>query len=223
MAVAIAIALIFGYLLLWAQNVQDTGGPEGYIRGTAQRGPVDFISTLTGALVIRDGDANNLYNLDVQRDAQNAIFAGYRPPLSTAEILPYNHMPFEALLIAPFMNLPYPIVFALWTLLCGIAIGMSLGLWRCSAGGTTCRMGAQHGGMLYLPLIRGLMLGQNSALVLLGMCALYVSIKRGRYGWAGAALVLVSLKPQILPAVLLRSCWSGTGKPLPFSWEYWLL
>ena len=26
------------------------------------------------------------------------------------------------------MDLPYPIVFALWTLLCGIAIGMSLGL-----------------------------------------------------------------------------------------------
>jgi len=47
------------------------------------------------------------------------------------------------------------------------------------------------------------MLGQNSAIVLLGLCALYVSLKRGQDGWAGAALVLVALKPQILPAVLL--------------------
>jgi hypothetical protein len=204
LAVAVAVALIFGYLLLWAQNVQDTGGPEGYIRGSVQRGPVDFISTLTGALVIREGNAGQLYNLDVQRDAQNQIFQGYRPSLSTAEILPYNHLPFEALLVAPFMNLPYPIVFALWTLLCGIAIGMSLGLMDGALPvarpvGWVLSMAACS----YLPLIRGLMLGQNSALVLLGLCALYVSLKRGQDGWAGAALLLVALKPQILPAVLL--------------------
>jgi hypothetical protein len=204
MAVAVALALIVGYLLLWAQNVQSSGGPEGYIRGNADRGPIDFISTLTGALVIRDADATRLYNLDVQRDAQNSIFDGYRPSLSTDQILPYNHIPFEALLVAPFMNLPYPIVFALWTLLCGVAIGMSLGLMDGALPvarpvGWVLSMAACS----YLPLIRGLMLGQNSALVLLGMCGLYVSLKRGLDGWAAAALVLVSLKPQILPAVLL--------------------
>jgi hypothetical protein len=204
LAVAVAVALIIGYLLLWAQNVQQTGGPEGYVRGNTQRGPVDFVSTLTGALIIRDGNAQQLYNLDVQRDAQNRIFQGYRPTLSTAEILPYNHLPFEALLVAPFMNLPYPIVFAIWTLLCGIAVGMSLGLMDGALPvarpvGWVLSMAACS----YLPLIRGLMLGQNSALVLLGLCALYVSLKRGQDGWAGAALLLVSLKPQILPAVLL--------------------
>jgi hypothetical protein len=204
LAIGIAIALIVGYLLLWAQNVQDTGGPDGYIRGTVERGPVDFISALTGAVVIRNGDGQQLYNLDVQRDAQNSIFEGYRPPLTTAQILPFNHLPFEALIIAPFMNLPYPIVFALWTLLCGIAVGMSLGMldgalpvprpvgWVLSLAACS-----------YLPLIRGLMLGQNSPLVLLGLCALYVTLKRGQYGWAGSSLVLVALKPQILPVVLL--------------------
>src|SRR5215203_2531948 len=62
LAIGIAIALIVGYLLLWAQNVQDTGGPDGYIRGTVERGPVDFISALTGAVVIRNGDGQQLYN-----------------------------------------------------------------------------------------------------------------------------------------------------------------
>ena len=126
--VAISLALIVGYLLLWAQNVQETGGPDGYIRGNADRGPVDFISTLTGALVIRDGDGPNLYDVNLQTNAQNRILATYAPALDKDHILPYNHLPFEALFIAPFMNLPYPIVFALWTLICGIAIGMSLGL-----------------------------------------------------------------------------------------------
>jgi hypothetical protein len=204
LAIAVSVALIVGYLLLWAQNVQDTGGPQGYIRGNAERGPVDFISTLTGALVIREGKAQQLYNLDVQRDAQNEIFDGYRPALSTSEILPYNHLPFEALLVAPFMDLPYPIVFALWTLLCGVAVGMSLGLMDGALPvarpvGWVLSMAACS----YLPLIRGLMLGQNSALVLLGLCGLYASLKRGQDGWAAAALVLVALKPQILPAVLL--------------------
>ena len=203
-AIAISLALIVGYLILWAQNVQDTGGPEGYIRGNSNRGPVDFVSTLTGALVIRDGNGQNLYALNTQTNAQNRIFAGYHPQLSSSQILPYNHLPFEALLVAPFMNLPYPIVFALWTLLCGIAIGMSLGLldgalpvarpvgWVLSLAACS-----------YLPLIRGLMLGQNSPLVLLGLCALYANLKRGQEGWAGAALVLVALKPQILPVILL--------------------
>lgn len=204
LAVAVAIALIVGYLVLWAQNVQANGGPEGYIRGSAQRGPVDFISTLTGALIIRDGDGPRLYDLTKQRDAQNRIFDGYRPPLSTAEILPYNHLPFEALLIAPFMGLPYPIVFALWTLLCGIAIGMSLGMLDGALPvprpvGWVLSMAACS----YLPLIRGLMLGQNSPLALLGLCGLYVSLRRGQYGWAGVSLALVALKPQILPVVLL--------------------
>ncbi len=203
-AIAISMALIVGYLILWAQNVQDTGGPEGYIRGNSNRGPVDFVSTLTGALVIRDGNGQNLYILNAQTNAQNRIFAGYRPQLSSAEILPYNHLPFEAIAVAPVMGLPYPIVFALWTLLCGIAIGMSLGLldgalpvarpvgWVLSLAACS-----------YLPLIRGLMLGQNSPLVLLGLCGLYANLKRGQENWAGAALVLVAFKPQILPIILL--------------------
>jgi hypothetical protein len=40
-------------------------------------------------------------------------------------------------------------------------------------------------------------------LVLLGLCGLYVSLKRGTYGWAGVWLGLVALKPQVLPVVLL--------------------
>jgi hypothetical protein len=208
-AVALALALIVGYLLLWAQNVQDTGGPDGYIRGyynspEDQRGPVDFIATLTGALLIAEGNGPRLYDLDLQLNSLNRIYAGYRSPVGAEGLLPYNHLPFEALFIAPFMNLPYPIVFAIWTLICGIAIGMSLGLLDGALPvarpiGWVLSMAACS----YLPLIRGLMLGQNSPLVLLGLCGLYVALKRGQGVWGGLALVLVALKPQVLPIILL--------------------
>lgn len=203
-AIALSLALILAYLLLWAQNVQDTGGPDGYLRGNANRGPVDFIVTLTGAMVIRDGNGSHLYDLNYQRDAQNRINEGFNPPAKVENILPDNHLPFEALIITPFMDLPYPIVFAIWTLICGIAIGMSLGLLDGALPvarpvGWVLSMAACS----YMPLIRGLMLGQNSPLVLLGLCGLYVALKRGQYGWAGASLALVALKPQILPIILL--------------------
>jgi hypothetical protein len=206
---------VIGYLVLWAQNVQQNGGPDGYIRGTEGRGPVDFISQLTGALVIHEGNGTRLYDLDIQRDAQNRIFEGYRPALATAQILPFNHVPFEALLLAPLMDLPYPLVFALWTLLSGVAVGMSLGMLDGSIPvarpvGWVMSLAACS----YLPLIRGLMLGQNSALVLLGMVGLYVALKRGQYGWAGAWLALVALKPQVLPVVLLAMALMGYWRTL---------
>ena len=86
-AIAISMALIVGYLVLWAQNVQDTGGPEGYIRGNSNRGPVDFVSTLTGALIIRDGNGQNLYNLKPRPApriaSSQATVRSYPPPRSS--------------------------------------------------------------------------------------------------------------------------------------------
>ena len=198
LAIALSLALIVGYLLLWARVVQESGGPEGYIRR-----PVDFISTLTGALIIHEGHGPLLYDLQTQHDAQSRIFAPYRA-LGERELLPYNHLPFEALAIAPLMDMPYPLVFALWTLTAGLAIGLSLGVMDGALPGSR-----QAGWVLsmaacsYLPLVRALMLGQNSPLVLLGLCTAFAALKWGRPGWAGAGLLLVALKPQVLPLVLV--------------------
>lgn len=67
----------------------------------------------------------------------------------------------------------------------------------------------------YQPLFRSFMLGQNSPLVLLGLCGTYAALKRDREDLAGAALLLVALKPQILPivllALLLRHHWRALG------------
>jgi hypothetical protein len=195
LAIVLCIGLIASYLLLWGKTVQDNRGPEGYVRVT------DFISTLTGALIIREGEGQHLYELETQRAAQNRVRAPLPP---AAAILPYNHLPFEALAVAPLMDLPYPIIFGLWTLLAGLAIGLSLGsldgaLPVSRPVGWVMSLAACS----YLPLIRALILGQNSPLVLLGLCATYAALKRGQQGLGGVTLLLVALKPQVLPVVLL--------------------
>jgi hypothetical protein len=200
LALVLSAGLVIAYLLVWVRAVQDVGGPEGYIRGTSDRGPVDFVSTLTGAYIIRQGAGTDLYDLQTQQFAQNEVLR----PLPPAGLLPYNHLPMEALVIAPFMDLPFPIVFAFWTMLAGLAIGVSLGMMD-SALPVTRQVGwvMSMAACSYLPLIRSLMLGQNSAMVLMGICGTYVALKRNKPGWAGAALLLVALKPQVLPLILL--------------------
>lgn len=207
LAVTLSIGLLIGYLLLWAQVVQTRGGPESYVRGT------DFLSTLTGAQIIREGNGSLLYDLNTQTNAQYQV----RGSLAQQgdKLLPYNHLPFEALLIAPFMDLPYPVIFALWTLLAGFAIGLSLGMLDGTLPGTrplgwVLSMAACS----YLPLMRALMLGQNSPLVLLGLCATYSLLRRGGYGWAGVAMLLIALKPQVLPLVALLMLLQGYWRSL---------
>ncbi|MFL5733745.1 MAG: glycosyltransferase family 87 protein [Chloroflexia bacterium] len=197
LAPLIPLALLLIYFVKGAQEVKSIGGLEAMVRRA------DFVSTLTGALLIREGHGPSLYNLETQRDAQNEVLAGYNH-VDLGNMLPYNHLPFEALFITPLVALPYPLVFGLWTLLMALAVWLSLR--------TMQRALPMPGAVLpiavlvaisYQPLFRSFMLGQNSPLVLLGLCGTYAAIRRGQDGLAGAALLLVALKPQILPIVLL--------------------
>src|SRR5205814_8604646 len=119
-------------------------------------------------------------------------------------LLPYSHPPFEALAVAPFMGLPYSVVYALWALVSVLLAALSL-RWLLAALPIARLVGwvMLAAAFSYYPLHLALWLGQDSLLVLAGLCGVYAALKRRREGWAGAALVLVSLKPQLLPAVLL--------------------
>ncbi|MDQ3929479.1 MAG: glycosyltransferase 87 family protein, partial [Chloroflexota bacterium] len=86
----------------------------------------------------------------------------------------------------------------------GLAIGLSLGMMD-----GTLSVSRSVGWALslaacsFLPLIRGLMEGQDTPFVLMGLCGTYVALRRGQPNWAGAMLMLVALKPSLLPLVLL--------------------
>jgi hypothetical protein len=194
LAVLFALVMVGAYLVAWATSVQSSGGPEGYVRRT------DFLAFLTGAQVLRDGNGPLLYDLDVQRISAARVLR----PADASAFRPYVHLPFEALLVGAVAEMPVWFSFAMWTLGAGLCMGVAVGLMD-SVLPVTRHVGwvLSLAACSYLPVIRSLMLGQDSAFVLLGLCGAFVALKRGNDGWAGLALLLVALKPQLLPAILL--------------------
>ncbi|HEX8597861.1 MAG TPA: glycosyltransferase family 87 protein [Chloroflexia bacterium] len=209
LAIAACVALLLVYLLDWYAVTRDPQmhGFEGVVRRA------DFLSNLTGAKLIAEGNGHSLYNLDVQRETQNAVLAPYFT-LDPGKILPYNHVPFEAMLTAPLVasGVPYTAIFTLWELL-------MLGLLAASIW-TMQRVLPVHGAALlvmvlaavsYQPVARSFILGQNSPMVLLGICLVYATSRRKLDVWTGLALLLVVPKPQVLPLIglvlLLQGRW----------------
>ncbi|HEY8599493.1 MAG TPA: glycosyltransferase family 87 protein [Thermomicrobiales bacterium] len=206
--VAMLLLLAAFQLLMWYVPVQGRGGPDIYARG------IDFAATLTGARVVRDGDGKDLYDLAVQRRAQARVL-GDHITLRDGSVLPYLHPPFEALLVAPLLALSYGTLYLLWSGLILVAFGGSLTLLARTLplrGGAAWLLPAAL--CSYQGLYQSLWLGQSSPLVLLGLTGAYVGLRRGRDGWAGVALALVAIKPQMLLVVGLVLLLMRRWRPL---------
>ncbi|MFN8516546.1 MAG: glycosyltransferase family 87 protein [Chloroflexia bacterium] len=190
--IACLILLCGAHLLAWVISVQANGGLERYARG------IDFTATLTGARAIADGRGADLYDLEEQREAQNAVLQPYNT-LREGSLLPYIHPPFEAVIYAPFMHLPYGTLYLAWTAAAILAVAGALWIMRAAS-----PIDGRAGWLLLLaicsfsPLFQGFWLGQSAAFLLLGLCGAYVAVKHERPWLAGAALALLALKPQLL-------------------------
>ncbi|MGN6813418.1 MAG: glycosyltransferase family 87 protein, partial [Thermomicrobiales bacterium] len=181
-------------LLNWAITLAHGGLTLAAIGG-------DFSTTLAGARIIHDGHGDQLYDPATQLTIQAQVIAPY---LTRNVLLPYLHPPFEALVIAPLIGLPYALIYLLWTLASVLAV--SLALWLLSRVlplPSASRWFLLAAIATYPFLYSALWLGQNTAFVLLGVCGLFVGSLRRRAGWAGVSLALIALKPQLLPCFLL--------------------
>ncbi len=212
LAIVACAALLLVYLVDWYAV---TRGPRMHgFEGAVRRS--DFLSNLTGAKLIAEGQGSSLYNLEAQREAQNAILAPYFT-LDPGKLLPYNHVPFEAMLTAPLVmwGVPYTAIFALWEVLMLALLAASL--W------TMQRVLPVRGAALalmmlaavsYQPVARSFVLGQNSPMVLLGLCLVYAASRQKQDVWAGLALLLVAPKPQVVPVIALVLLLQGRWRSL---------
>ncbi len=167
----------------------------------------DFAGYYTGGLMIRQGNASQLYNVAEQARIERQLFHRER-------VLINPHPPFEALLFAPLTRLPYVTSYILWG-----AINVLLWLlsqylfWRDTPIPKNfirfCLLP-----LLFFPLWFDLVIGQTSLLLLFLFSATYALLKAKQDFWAGIALGLgVSRFPIVLPFVLicvLRSRWKMT-------------
>src|SRR3954454_3997164 len=121
-ALVVFTLLIAGQLALWTLKVANLGGSERYIREVT-----DFRAILTGGLTIHDRSGRLLYDEATEHAVQARVLAPY-VTFAPGVTLPNSHPPFESLLIAPLMDLPYAVPFALWTAIEILALGLSLWL-----------------------------------------------------------------------------------------------
>lgn len=206
---ALAIGLTGVQLLTWWIGIANAGGADLYVRKW-----IDFRPVLTGALLIHEGRGADLYDLAAQHAAQNRVLAPYFT-LGPDTTLVFVHLPFTALALAPLMDLPYPVLFALWTALSVLAIGWSLYLLATAVRlPRSIRWAVVTAACAYYPLHLTLWQGQSTPFALLGLCGAYAALKRGREAPAGAALVLLALKPHLLPMVGLLLVLHGRWRAL---------
>ncbi|MFN8541978.1 MAG: glycosyltransferase family 87 protein, partial [Thermomicrobiales bacterium] len=163
---------------------------------------------------LREGHGALLYDEAAQHAAQQRLLAPdlILPPDST---LPNSHPPYESLFAAAFGDAPIAVPFAAWTLLELLSVAAALWLLaRSTPLAPTARWLAILGALAYQPLHALLLTGQSSTLVLLGLVGLYAALKADRQGWAGVALALLLIKPQLALPILLLLLLSRAWRPL---------
>src|SRR5438876_2331992 len=194
-----ALALGIPAILLGFQ----LAGWIGFLQVIADGHP-DFRQLYTAGYMVRTGHARHLYDYNAQKSFQDAL-------ISREQIaLPFNHLAYEGLLLAPFSLLPFRMAYLafvgfnitlLWTSFC-LARSRLAGLaevWQwLPLAMFVC----------FLPIAAALMQGQDSIVLLTLFTAALVSLDQGRELRAGALVALGLIKFQIcLPIVLLFLAW----------------
>jgi hypothetical protein len=179
-------------------------------------GGVDFLILYTAGRIFRFGELPRLYNLELQQRIQTPIVG---PDFVPGGPLPFNHPPYMAPLLGVIAVEDYTVAFVGWSVLllltlvlCGwvVASWMSDGGWRSREAWL-----AGAGCLLFYPVFISVLKGQDTAFVLLGLLLWGRTMAQGRNRWAGLALALVTMRPQIALALALPTLFA---RPRAFGW-----
>ena len=160
----------------------------------------DFTFYVAAARIGLEHGWRSIYDLTLQQAQLDAM--GSR--ITIAELARYISPPPVAWLAVPFTALPYEVAYWIWSTL--LVAALVAAWWLAAPGRGRPRwifLGAAVG---WLPVIYGLQLGQPGLFVALGVASSYALLKANRPLWAGVALGLLALKPQLaflVPAALL--------------------
>jgi glycosyl transferase family 87 len=162
----------------------------------------DFIIYYTAAQLVRDGQAQNLYNLEVQKHFQRKLLSSIE---FRDKLLPYNHPPFEVVWYLPLSRLSYLKAFLVWDLLSLLCYAAGLFLLTKNLTGTSDAdfTFVWLGSAAFLPVLVTLLQGQDTAVVFLSLTLAFYSLKTSREALAGLWLSLALTKFQILAPILL--------------------
>lgn len=194
-------------LVVWAVLLRLwLGGAHGFDLHGVVLGP-DFPAFYTGGWLVRQGEIEQLYDLQRQQAIQQAVLPG-------SALSAYVNPPHYSLFAAPFSSLSYTAAFTLWSLLMLAAFGASLLLLRPLLPTLRTRQGWLLAALALLsaPVYYALSAGQNTGLSLLLHCGILLALSRRRAALAGLLIALGMFKPQLF-VVLLPLLLLGLDRP----------
>ena len=160
----------------------------------------DFTFYVAAARIGLEHGWPSIYNLTLQQAQLDAM--GSR--ITIAALARYISPPPVAWLALPFTALPYEVAYWIWSTLLVVAM---VGVWWFAAPSHgRSRLIFLAAAVGWLPVIYGLQLGQPGLFVALGVASSYALLKANRPLWAGVALGVLALKPQLaflVPAAFL--------------------
>ncbi len=165
----------------------------------------DFRLAYAAAIVgIRDG-YGHLYDLAAQRSAIEGLGSGFN-------VQPFISPPPLAWLVTPLLALPFAEALVIWTIL--LLAALCLTWYLLAPQGRLVR--AAHLALMLgvFPVAFGVMVGQPGALVAAAVAGAWWLSRHDHPVWAGLALGLVILKPQL--ALLVPACLLVSGHAKTF-------
>lgn len=161
----------------------------------------DYVIFYTGAQIVRDGAATQLYDLNRQREYQDKFNVPIR-----AGALPFNHPAYELLWHIPLTFLSYIDAYIVWNM---INVGLLLSMARGFLPRNRFDLRLMFLFMMFgfYPVLVVFLQGQDSILLTFLIGAAFIALKQHNEVGAGVLLGLASFKPQlVLPIVLACAC-----------------
>jgi hypothetical protein len=185
-----------------------------------EMGTTDFAVFRTGWSLILDGRARELYEVGAQQAMQSRIMGEVGSAGFQEGMMAFLHPPHAALAGCALgwvaQRFGAPVAFWIWT---GVSIALLVHLVRLVS--RELRLDARESALAgatlaaFYPVLETLQQGQVSALLAVAALACVRAVREGRAGRAAAWLLVLSIKPQTLPALLVvlavRKQWRVIG------------
>lgn len=161
---------------------------------TTDFGESDFMIYWAATYLIRNGE--NPYNLELIKSIQ-AEQVHWKPEVHTMAWNP----PFLFIFLLPFAWMPFPVAKFAWlitSLLTVITAALMLIHVYMKDASPRMKLAFAICAVAFPAVITGLYMGQVTFLVFWGLVACLFLMKKEQWFWAGAALILTSIKPHIV-------------------------
>ena len=155
----------------------------------------DFLSFYTGATLVRQAQAEELYDLDAQRLIQKSLAP------ANEDVIPFIRPSYYALILAPLSVLPFGAAFWAWIVFQTVLL---FGCWAWA--GRYFGWDAMIFGAIYFPTAAGVTNAQDCVFLLAIGIGAYLLAERKRDYWSGLVLGLRLIKFHLfflLPVVVL--------------------